>query len=212
MNRKERSENRLLDLGIDFNPDLPPIAGHTDKFRSPQEIASKVLATWEVINIAQNAKDSDRKESVEFLKEIDLWKFLSPNEQWFLIKNRHDNQTVINQRWKTEAIKVFYWSLKELSHLGEPTEDDSLPRLSERVYSKHPTIDHYFEQVKLRSKYEILDEADYIYRLHWSSRPHRAQKMGVPSEYNYSVIRERDFAFRWLTNVDSNWDDISLDT
>ncbi|NQY11315.1 MAG: DUF4272 domain-containing protein, partial [Flavobacteriales bacterium] len=49
-------------------------------------------------------------------------------------------------------------------------------------------------------------------RLHWCSKDHRRKKQGVPSKYNYSVIKERDFAFRWLTSPKENWDEISLNT
>lgn len=210
--RKERTENRLLDLGIDYNPHLPAILDDNDRIRLPKEVASKVIATWEVINVAQNTNDSGRKESVEFLKEIEMWTFLSRGEQKFLTKTQHDKQTVINYSWKTEAIKVLYWALDELPNLGAPSEDNSLQKLSDSVYSKHQTLNAYFEQIKLRRKDEILDEADFYYRLHWSSRPHRSKEMGVPKKYTYSVIRERDFAFRWLIDLDSKWDDISLDT
>ena len=210
--RKERSENRLLDLGIDYNPHLPEITIESHKIRSAKEVASKVIATWEVINVAQNTIDSDRKESVEFLKDIELWNYLSPNEQIFLSKTHHDRQTVIDFSWKTEAIKALYWALDDLDSLGEPTEDDSLQKLSDSVYSKHSEIDEYFKHIKLRADSEIFDEADFIFRLHWSSRSHRSREMGVPKTYNYSVISERDFALRWLIDSSTNWDEISLDT
>ena len=40
----------------------------------------------------------------------------------------------------------------------------------------------------------------------------RRKQQNIPLNYSYSVIRERDFAFRWLTSPDVNWDEITLDT
>ena len=85
-------------------------------------------------------------------------------------------------------------------------------QISDKIYSKFPSIKDYLNQTKLKPITEILDEADFIYRLHWCSKDHRRKKQGVPSKYNYSVIKERDFAFRWLTSPKENWDEISLNT
>ena len=110
--RKERSENRLASLGIEYNPHLPEtIEFDLTKIRSSKKIASKIIATWEVINIATKSKDSDRIESIEFLKDIDLWNDLSLQEKEFLEKKKHSSQKIIDIQWKTETLKVLYWSL-----------------------------------------------------------------------------------------------------
>lgn len=212
-NRKQRSENRLADLGIQYNPNLPHFADiEYPSIRSSEEVAARIIALWEVVNIASNAKDSDRPESVEFLKEVDLWDSLSPKEQQFLIKNSHDKQRNIDLAWQTEVLKVLYWSLKEIDELGKPVEDNNLVAVSDRVLENFPSLDSFLRNSQLRPASDILDEADFIYRLHWCSRNHRRKEQGVPRGYNYSVIRERHFAFNWLTDPNSLWDEISCDT
>lgn len=210
--RKERSENRLTELGIKYNPNLPvTIENNSSNIRSAKEIASKIVALWEVVNAAQ-VKDSSRQKSIEFLKDVELWDSLSPLDQEFLTKEKHTKQKIINMSWRTEVLKVLYWALGELSSLGIPEEEGRLSILSDKVNEKYGALDPFLNQTKLRSKEEILDESDFIYRLHWCSKRHRREEQHVPPNYNYSVIVERDFALRWLTDPELNWDDVSLDT
>ncbi|MCH2231334.1 MAG: DUF4272 domain-containing protein [Crocinitomicaceae bacterium] len=212
-NRKERSENRLAKLGISYNSNLPlTIEKDSVAIRNVEEVSSKIICLWEVVNIASKTKDSNRSESIEFLKDVKLWNFLSPLDQEFLTTKNHSKQRIIDMTWRTEVLKVLYWSLNEISSLGDPIEDDTLVSVSDKTLEKYPSLDSFLDRTKLRSTKEILDESDFIYRLHWSSREHRRKQQNVPSNYNYSVIRERDFAFRWLTDPSLKWDEITLDT
>lgn len=211
--RKQRSENRLAELRISYNPNLPEtIEDNTSKIRTSSEIASKIVSLWEIVNIANKVKKSSRRESIAFLKDVKLWSSLSRKEQDFLSRPNPNKQQIIDLSWRTEVLKVLYWALNEISILGDPLEDLSLIELSEKLIEKYPTIESFINNTQLRPKNEILDEADFTYRLHWSARSHRRKKQGVPSKYNYSVIVERDFAFRWITNPQSEWDEITLDT
>lgn len=211
--RKQLSENRLADLGILYNPDLP-FTQETDDLilRNSNEIATRIVVLWEVINIASNSKGANRKESIKFLKEVDLWDSLSPNEKKFLSTSNHNKQRIVDLTWQTEILKVLYWSINEIPLLGEPIEDKSLVDISEKTVKKYTSLKDFINQTNSRTTKEILDEADYTYRLHWCSRKHRRKDQGVPSKYNYSVIRERDFAFSWITNPKVKWDEITLDT
>lgn len=211
--RKEISENRIADLGILFNPNLPLTHEMNDLIiRDSKEIASRIVVLWEVVNVANNFKGTNRKESVEFLKDVKLWNLLSPREQTFLSTSKHEKQRIIDLTWQTEILKVLYWSINEISFLNEPIEDNSLVEISEKTIRKYQSLEKFINQTKIRSTKEILDEADFTYRLHWCCREHRRKNQRVPSKYNYSVIRERDFAFRWITNPNKNWDNITLDT
>ncbi|WP_289056130.1 DUF4272 domain-containing protein [Carboxylicivirga marina] len=211
--RKEFSENRLADLGILYNPNLPLTHETSDVIiRDSKEITSRIVVLWEVVNVASKFKGADRKESVKFLKDVDLWNCLSQKEKKFLSTTDHEKQRIIDLTWQTEILKVLYWSINEIPSLGEPIEDKSLVDISEMTFKKYPSLEKFINQTKIRTTEEILDEADFIYRLHWCSRNHRRKNQGVPSKYNYSVIRERDFAFRWITDPKENWDNITLDT
>jgi hypothetical protein len=211
--RKEVSENRLADLGILYNPNLPLTHEAIDQIlRDSKEIASRIVVLWEVVNVASDFKGTNRKESVKFLKDVHLWDCLSTQEKKFLSTSGHEKQRIIDLTWQTEILKVLYWSINEIPSLGEPIEDKSLVDISEKTLKKYPSLESFINQTKIRTAKEILDEADFTYRLHWCSREHRRKNQGVPSKHNYSVIRERDFAFRWITSPKENWDNITLDT
>lgn len=211
--RKELSESRLEKLGIIYNNNLPfTIEKDEVIIRDAKEVSSKIVSLWEVVNIANESNNSSRTESIEFLKDKDLWESLSPFDQEFLISDKHSEQRIIDMTWRTEVLKVLFWSLNEVPSLGKPIEDGSLVKISRKVQRKYNSMDSFLNFTKLRPTKEIFNEADFIYRLHWCSREHRRNNQNVPSSYNYSVIRERDFALRWLTNPILKWDEISLDT
>jgi Domain of unknown function (DUF4272) len=65
---------------------------------------------------------------------------------------------------------------------------------------------------KPRPLSEILDEADYYYRLHWAALELRLN--GTSSDKaNEEIVVERHKALNWLIRyMDQNWDDITTDT
>ena len=211
--RKQISENRLADIGIRYNPNLPvTYENDSVNIRTPQEIASRIICLWEVVNNANGSKQASKKLSCNFLKDVGLWNNLSPLEQKFLSNSKTNPQQIIDFTWRTEVLKVLYWVLKEIETLGKPIEDKNIYDVNDETIKKFPSIESFLNTTTLRPTKEILDEADFTYRLHWCSREHRRKKQGVPKKYNYSVIKERDFAFSWLTNPSIRWDEISLDT
>ena len=69
------------------------------------------------------------------------------------------------------------------------------------------------DKAKLRSKNEILDEADLIYRYHWSCVDAIMKGQYPPSDLSKGIVYERHYALNWLINyMDEEWDDITCDT
>jgi hypothetical protein len=65
----------------------------------------------------------------------------------------------------------------------------------------------------LRSKKEILDQADLILRLNWACVNSRVKNEQPPSGLISSVVVERHHTLNWLVNyLNQNWDDVSTDT
>jgi hypothetical protein len=67
------------------------------------------------------------------------------------------------------------------------------------------------DAIKLRSKPEILDWSDLLYRLHWATRQFGKS---VSSRVNPGVVQEWHLAVNWLTRYDGedNWDWVGTDT
>lgn len=212
-NRKKNSENQLSNLGIKYNPGLPITYENNDiTLRSPKEIAAKTVSLWFLINLTNDPSSENKKDTLGLIKQFGLLDTVSTCDLEFLTNNNHSEQDIIDLTWRTETIKTLYWALNLIPNLGTPIEDESVYNISEDIVEKYPSPEVFISNAKLRSKEEILNETDFIYRLHWASRPHRRSDQNVPANYDYSVIRERDFALRWITNPNIDWDEITLDT
>ncbi|WP_338398753.1 DUF4272 domain-containing protein [Persicobacter psychrovividus] len=65
----------------------------------------------------------------------------------------------------------------------------------------------------MRSKEEILDQADLILRLDWACVNARVKNEVAPGGLNSSVVYERHYALNWLIKyLNQDWDNVSTDT
>ena len=67
---------------------------------------------------------------------------------------------------------------------------------------------------RLRSRKELLDQADLIYRLHWACVDARVMGMPAPGGLEEGVVMERHRALFWLAGCDDMclWDEVDLST
>lgn len=78
---------------------------------------------------------------------------------------------------------------------------------------KGRTREQIFDDTKLRSSHEILDEADLILRMHWAIVDARINNREVPGGLDGGVVYERHYALNWLIGYfDQPWDEVSTDT
>lgn len=69
------------------------------------------------------------------------------------------------------------------------------------------------QNAKIRSKKEILDQADLILRLNWACVSARVKNETAPGGLNSSVVYERHYALNWLIKyMNQDWDSVSTDT
>jgi hypothetical protein len=69
------------------------------------------------------------------------------------------------------------------------------------------------QQAKLRSKKELLDQADLILRLGWACDEARLAKKPAPGNLSTDIVLERHHSLNWLiTYMNQEWDDVSTDT
>lgn len=82
-----------------------------------------------------------------------------------------------------------------------------------QAVSSCETFEQFYQQTIMRSKEEILDEADKIYRLHWACVDSRINGQTAPLALNESVVMERRRGLFWMIGYqDEEWDTISMDT
>jgi hypothetical protein len=72
---------------------------------------------------------------------------------------------------------------------------------------------NFRQNAKLRSKQEILDQADLILRLNWACVNARVKNEPMPGGLDASVVYERHYSLNWLIRyMDQAWDDVTTDT
>jgi hypothetical protein len=75
------------------------------------------------------------------------------------------------------------------------------------------TEEQFRKKAKLRSKKEILDQADLILRLDWACVSARVKGEPAPGKLDKGVVFERHHSLNWLISyLNQNWDDVTTDT
>jgi hypothetical protein len=70
----------------------------------------------------------------------------------------------------------------------------------------------FVAEAKRRATQEILDMADYYYRLHWAAIELRLKEK-KSDLLDEGIIRERHRALNWLIGyLNQEWDDVTTDT
>lgn len=136
---------------------------------------------------------------------------LTPKERAYVLSSEPTEQQKIDANWKYEGLHVLLWSLGFIDTLSYP---DQTCIVADDVKIIHDlTEQEFLQKAKLRSKKEILDQADLILRLHWACQEARINNKPAPGNLNSEVIQERHYALNWLIQyMDAAWDDVETNT
>ncbi|BDM77168.1 DUF4272 domain-containing protein [Acaryochloris marina] len=176
--------------------------------RSVEEIAIRSIILHTVAAVGYRV---DSKCLVDWLKDQQIWDYVSPLEKtWFTAKEM-TNEERRRLGWRIEAEWTLLWSISKVQSLGLPTQtcntatlvDDIMPKLDDPIAT-------FIASAKLRSSSALWVEDNRVYNLHCYAR--QAFKSNtVPDDLIYDVLVQRHYAFEWLHSRDE-WDDIRLDT
>ena len=207
--RKKKNEAYLKELGFKF-VGLPILEEEDNtEIREPVEVAKRIFV---LAYLGVYAEDGDRDEIIEYLKAENIWDAVSEIEKELFLKDKLTKQDKINISWRSEAMFTLLWAIHKIDKLDLPIEEcsiwDTLNLLPDYL---EPTKD-FISYATTRTKSEILNETDLIYRIHLII--HRDIQTGNEPTANIdeSMVKERRYAFNWLTFYEDNWDDITLDT
>lgn len=212
LSRKERTEEILKKEGIKINFNLPHIETEEETtLRTSEEIARR-LTVLAVTNLI--AFDSiEPQEAIDYLKEHDLWDFVTPDEKDFL--NDPTEHKKSQESWKCECIWILFWALKIVDTLPFPDELCDLNDIPAEHYPVGGDLnpnDFINRKYEVRSKSEILDAADLYYRYDWACVDARINNLEMET-IDSGIVYERHYALNWLiTYMDQDWDDVSCDT
>lgn len=221
---KRRNENMkyLYDNHI-YVPELPLNDDDNNiNIRSKEEIVKRALGTLTVslysecmLNPAENMSVSEAREFA--YNVMDTFGFdnpadiMSPEELGYFQDDNPEQSAKINYSWHYENVYVLEWALG-LDEWTEPVNICDVPK-SVRLLKTLGTYEDICNAVTVRSKKEILDKADLIYRMDWACVDARIHRMTAPGKLEQGVVQARHKTLNWLICFgNDDWDDVDIPT
>jgi hypothetical protein len=206
--RKAQSEMRLKGHHVPINPHLPMIESEAEvSVRTGAEIEGRLLALSAVAGIAT---DYNRKAVEAFAESKNAKAHFTSNEAEFFADPNPDMHDRIQFSWQYECAWVLLWALHLVDEeLSYPSETCSVSRLIDLVCTTENLTVY-----GVRTKSEILREADLIYRFHWAVRDADLNGREAPRNLHGGVVMERHRALNWLIryNENADWEEVTTDT
>jgi hypothetical protein len=210
MDRKARSIALITEMGLPYINHLPVVEDEQEIVaRTPEEVAKRCLAValCAVKGVSRGADQADLESLVE---EYHARPYFSPKETAFMYDVAPSQQDLIDFAWGYECNHVLLWALGHIDELNPPNEICDASRDAGLIRDAGPT--RFIEEARLRGQAEILDMADYYYRLHWAAIELRLNGQHS-DEVNEEIVRERHRALNWLIRyMGQEWDDVTTDT
>lgn len=210
MSRKAQSMRFLKEKGIPTIEHLPVIEDSlAAKVRSTKEIAERLIGC--TIS-AVGGETGDKDLMKELVADFEADNLLTAEEKRFLASGIESQHERVQFSWRYERSWVLLWALGHIESLDYPPAICDVPRLA--GFLKGKSVAELVEGANPRTKKEILDEADLIYRLHWAVTEERVNGSFELSEnIERGVVQERHAALNWLIGyMGQSWDEITTDT
>jgi len=205
--RKERSEVFLTSHNVKVNPHLPCIID--DQLVEIRTEAEIVFRAYSLLVIAARGEGVEKSILDKFMHSHNI-PSLSPKEMSVYHSDEISQENQAYATWRYESLNVLLWAMG-IVPLDYPSELCDVPAIVELIYKQ--SREQFTKSIKMRTKTEILDELDKVYRMHWSCVDARINNQQVSGELQPSVIYERHYALNWLINYeDAKWDDVSTST
>lgn len=143
-------------------------------------------------------------------KDYGVKAWLSEQERDYLDGKLDDAASHNRFGWRYECCAVLLWALS-LYELGEPNEICDASKLGALMWNND--FDSLMKKAKLRSRDEILDMQDLIFRYDWAcvdARIHETKVAAVNSE----IVYEWHYALNWLVGAEgiTDWDKVRTTT
>ncbi len=181
--------------------------------RAKDEVVDRAIA---LCYLELKSEKADKKMLADFAKRYNIMAKLTPAEKEFALTENPTNQQMIDANWRAESFHVMLWALGYIDQLKYPNEVCNISDDVKHLFSK--TEKEFKEKAKLKTKAEILDQADLILRLHWACVNETLKPVARPSkadmlDLDKSVVYERHYSLNWLINyLNQDWDNITTDT
>lgn len=190
--------------------------------RTPGEIVERMMGTLFIslyseamLNPTENMSPQEAKEFVQKVAKnfnIDnIEEVLTENEITYLNNENATEEEKIDYSWHYEHLYALEWALG-LAEWNYP-EDICDVGGCVRLLNEYDSMDEILQKCNIRSKEEILDIADLIYRMDWAAVDARINGLTGPMNLEHGVIQARHKTLNWLIRFDdADWDDVSTPT
>lgn len=210
--RREQSEAvcKAHNVPIYSNPNSLFVTSETQTtLRNQDEVAKRALA---LCYIGLKSEGLEKR----ILDQVDSAYHISPNftpkEKEYVDAVAPTKQQVVDANWRYECLHVMLWALGYVDQLSYPAKPCDVAA-DNKIIHELANDANFKQKAKLRSKKEILDQADLILRLDWACVNARVKGQPMPGGLNNDVVTERHHALNWLISyANQDWDDVSTDT
>ncbi len=216
--RKERSESRLRQEGVPVNAHLPVIEEEEQtRIRSVEEVAARAIALCiAAVKGESDGAGEDPAETSDLIARItnqygaDV--FFTQSERAYLNEPAPERSQIAAFSWGYESYWVMLWALGFIEKLERPDRICDVGH-SVSVLQRHEDFEAFLRASRMRSKQEIMDEADLIYRYDWACVDARIKNQEAPAALEAGVVYERHRSLNWLIRyMDQEWDHVTTDT
>ena len=207
--RKQSSIIYCRERGIPVIDHLPCVTSEAEvKIRSNDDIINRALA---LCYLGLKSEGLEKKHLDGFNKKYLIAPHFTKEEKLYVYATTPLEEQRVNASWRYEGMHVLLWALGYVDSLAYPDQmcnvEEDVKLILDRTKAEFST------GVKIRSKQEILDQADLIYRLHWACVNAKIKNEEPPAGLNASVVYERHYALNWLIRyMEQEWDEVSTDT
>ena len=211
LGRRAKSEDFCKSKNIPVYKNPNSLFVETDdkvNIRTQDEVVDRALA---LCYIGLKSEGLEQKHLDKINKDFNISAKLTPNEKTYVEEKEPTEQQKIDANWRYESLHVLLWALGYIDNLNYP---DQMCNVADDVKIIYELKEQGFRQkAKLRTKKEILDQADLILRLNWACVSARIENETAPSGLNPSVVYERHYALNWLIRyMNQDWDNVTTDT
>lgn len=141
----------------------------------------------------------------------DLSDVMSPREYAYVNNQQSTEQEQIAYSWNYEHLYMLEWVLG-LQEWNMPVEICDVAGCV-RILSQYTSLDDIVANCSPRSKKEILDKADLIYRMDWACVDARVHGLTGPAHMDHGVTQARHKTVNWLIGFENQeWDNVDTPT
>tara|TARA_Y100001937_G_scaffold103410_1_gene142570 strand:+ start:485 stop:1261 length:777 start_codon:yes stop_codon:yes gene_type:complete len=209
LKRKERSIAKLKRFGLPHSKYQQPLPPASEvQLRTKKEILHRSYA---LVTVCYKAAGVHPSRIEGFMDSFKAHEYLSPDERSFLADTNPTNSEIVEFSWRNESLVVLLWAVGLIQELPYPDSQSNMDPVYTLFQYNYPG--ELESKANVRSKTEILDKADLIFRMHWAAKESQVNPDSRPVNVNAQVLYQWHYTFNWLIRyMDDTWDNISTDT